>query len=455
MINSRKKLIAAVVVIILLVTGIIIFSCIDFSKSENTNNNSDETVYTIISENADSIANIEVTTGEETIKAVNLGETIWTINDMSINDIDSSKAYSLAGTISTLTSKNKIEENPSDLAQYGLANPSTTVKITMKDGKEQSLFIGDSSPVTGEYFVIKEGDNTVYSIYPYKVSTLRQPLSYYQEFNRFSVNIDDICGINIARIDETINIELIDNVDNELGNVWNMTIPYESMANDDYIDNKILEPIQNIVLDSPLNDADGGFSETSTILTLTVKPYDNSSGEYGDIYTEKIIVGKTSGDKTYVKYKGNIFAVSNENIQFVNESSFNIVSKLQALVDITKVSEVTVEYEDERHILSVAHKGSNFDFKLDGEDTDNTAAQQMYQDIISLSVDYVYKGETTGDTVLKLLYKGIGNNSDTVVEFKEINNLNCALIKNGKTEFTIKKSKLTDLISEFKEYLKN
>ena len=39
---------------------------------------------------------------------------------MDASEIDSSKAGALVGTISTLSSKNKIEENPADLSQYGL-----------------------------------------------------------------------------------------------------------------------------------------------------------------------------------------------------------------------------------------------------------------------------------------------------------------------------------------------
>ncbi len=48
---------------------------------------------------------------------------------------------------------------------------------------------------------------------------------------------------------------------------------------------------------------------------------------------------------TYVKYKEQVFKVSSDIISFANDSSYNIVSKLQALVDIiSEVKSVTVEY---------------------------------------------------------------------------------------------------------------
>ena len=41
------------------------------------------------------------------------------------------------------------------------------------------MIIGDLSPTLGEYFVMKDGDNTVYTMYDFKVDTLKKPISYY------------------------------------------------------------------------------------------------------------------------------------------------------------------------------------------------------------------------------------------------------------------------------------
>ena len=52
-------------------------------------------------------------------------------------------------------------------------------------------------------------------------------------------------------------------------------------------------------------------------------------------------------------------------------------------------------------------------------------------------------------------YKGIKSSSDTEIEFKSIDDLYCALIRNGKTEFTIKKSKLNEFMDLFNTYVEN
>ena len=60
---------------------------------------------------------------------------------MDASEIDSSKAGALVGTISTLSSKNKIEENPADLSRYGLDNPQVTVTVEKKNGQIDKMII--------------------------------------------------------------------------------------------------------------------------------------------------------------------------------------------------------------------------------------------------------------------------------------------------------------------------
>lgn len=454
MTKTVRNISIASAVIIILIIGIIVVSSIETEENLPANNENNE-FYTVYSEEADNISAIEIIGGTDNIKATNLGNSVWTINDFDAEEIDTSKAYGIAGTVSQLSSKNKVEENASDLSVYGLDNPSVTVKITKKNGKNDTLYIGDKSPALGEYFIIKDGESTVYTMYEFKVDTLLKPISYYREFNRFNINIDDICGIKIMRQDEVIDLKIIDEIDENTSNVWRMLSPYQSNANDDYIDNKILEPISEIAMNTPVEDTDGGITDKSPVLLLTVKPYDNITGKYGDEYTETLNIGKSVNGKTYVKYKENIYIVEADSINFINDSSFNIVSKMQALVDISKVKSVNLEYNGEKHSINITKSGSSYSFKADGSDADAKLSQTMYQAIISLAVDGVYNGETAGETIFKITYVGNNQADDTVIELKSIDDLSCMLVRNGKADFLIKKSKIDELTATFNSYIKN
>lgn len=444
--KSLRNIIIAVAVIVLLIVGIVIINNIAVSENIGIQATS-EPIFTVYSEEIDKISEISVEFNGETIKAVNTdGE--WSLNGMNTDETDTVKVQGFVGVASTVTSKRRVEENPSDLAQYGLANPSVTVNVTNKNGDTTRLLIGDKSPVLGEYFIMKD-DNAVYTMYGTAVDTLTKPISYYREFNRFHINIDDITGIRLVGKDGTIELEI---TDDNLGNAWSMIAPYQSMANDDYIDNKILEPIDTIELKTPVDSKESGITDNSPVIELTVVPYDNATGKYGEEYTEILTVGKTEGDITYVGYKNNVYEVNTESIGFINERAFNIVSKLQAFADISEVKSVTLEYGDLKHTLGIENKDNVYSFTLNGKKAETQVSQGIYQSIISLAVDAVYNGETLGETLLKISYDGIGKENDAVIEINSIDNLNCAVSRNGSVEFTIKKSKVAELIELIKKY---
>ena len=63
-----------------------------------------------------------------------------------------------------------MEEKPSDLAAFGLTTPKEKIVITKKDGKSQTLDVGDDSPVGSGVFAKLEGGSQVYVIPSYTKS---------------------------------------------------------------------------------------------------------------------------------------------------------------------------------------------------------------------------------------------------------------------------------------------
>lgn len=448
--KSKKGIVIAAAVIACLLAGILILNFADFSSEDGGVTSTSEPEYTLFSTEVSDLFFVEVRTADSRIQADNNPDIGWVLSGLDDYDIDSSKVSTLASAVSTIISKHKIEENVTDFAKYGLEEPLIVVKMKDRKHGEVTLYIGDKSPTLGEYFIRLNNDTTVYTIYSHKVETLTQPISYYSEFNRFNINIDDITRIKIAKSDETIELKIIDNIDKNTNNVWEMVSPYQSGANDDYIDDKILAPIGEIALTAPIEATDEMFSENSPVITLTVKPYDNTTGKYGEEYTEELVVGNSEGTSAYVKYKGKVFAVPTEKVSFASEKSFDIVSKLQALVDISEVKSVTLEYSGNKHKLDISSDGSKYSFKIDGKSTDAKSSQTVYQQLISLAADGVYNGEPQGETLLKISYEG---KADTIIEFKAIDDLSGAIARNGNTDFTIRKSKISEFIELFDAYI--
>lgn len=450
MTKSTKNIIIIAAVIALLAAGIVVLNMVDFSKNTDTETNGASETYTVYSAEADDLTEVSAESANGVIEAVKTDDG-WTIK--GADDVDGSKVYTLVSTVSSITSKNKVAENVTAFAQYGLEQPSATVVINGKDG-ENTLYIGDKSPTLGEYFIRLNDDTTVYTLYSYKVDTIMQPLSYYRDFNRFNINIDDVTSIKIERDDETIELKIADDIANTTNNVWELVEPYMSSANDEYIDSNILAKLDMLTLNT-LAPAGGDYGTLSpeARVTLIIEPYDNTTGKYGSEYTETFSVGRTEGDKTYVEYNGKVYETEAQTLEFVGTPAFNLLNKLQALVDIATVKKVTVTIGSASNAIDIVHNGDDTSFRFNGAEADYKLTRSMYQAIISLAVDGEYKGETLGATFLEFDFDGVKDLGDVKIEFKSINDLSCALVKNGKAEFTIKKNKLNEFIGLWETYV--
>ncbi len=452
----NKKLLTVIIALIVLFAGATAFLLLTGDKEPDTQGTETEgETYTLFDIPSTSLKEVEVNAADFNIKAVNTGDSEWTIDGENAEEISPQKAFGLAGTVSNLLSQNKYEK-PDDLSAYGLDNPSVTVTLRLKDGTENKLYIGDLSAALGEYFAMKDGDDAVYTIYKHKVDAMLEPVSYYKEFDRLTLNTDDITGVSIKRGADSINIRIRDDIDEFTPVVWEMTEPYESLANDDYIDGEILDPISGLEFTSPIENADGGFTDNSPEVTLTVLSHDEESGELdGGSYTETFTVGKAEGDNTYVKYGGKVFLVPTENVAFASDSAFNIVSKLQLMENIADIKSVTVEYGGASHKIEVSRDSNNkYSFKTDGKYADREKSQTIYESLISLSADSAYTGGDLGETALKITYEGADGNGSTVIEVKRVGDINCAIVKNSKTDFMIRYAKIQGFTEEFDEYLR-
>ena len=77
--------------------------------------------------------------------------------------LDVSFATAMLNAVETLKATVTIRES-GDLAQYGLAEPACTVKLTTKDGGETRLSIGDQNSLTKDYYVLYQDDPSVYTM---------------------------------------------------------------------------------------------------------------------------------------------------------------------------------------------------------------------------------------------------------------------------------------------------
>jgi Domain of unknown function (DUF4340) len=91
----------------------------------------------------------------------------WKITEPKPLNADQDSVSSLVSTLSSLSSDRLIEDKASDLSQYGLNKPTIEVTVTKKDGKTETVLLGDDTPTGGGEFAMRQGDPRVFTIASY------------------------------------------------------------------------------------------------------------------------------------------------------------------------------------------------------------------------------------------------------------------------------------------------
>ncbi len=407
---KNKGIIAGGAAIIVLAAATVFVMNTDVSeKAEETEPPESRTVLAL-----DDAFEITVSSGELDVKYVKAdGSEVWLVDGFDASDLSSVRLAEFIG--SALTYKTDlIIEDAGELSEYGLDDPAVTVTIKTEDG-EHTVLVGGRSAVDDVYFA--SADGVLFTMSASQYGILTADPSYYTEFDRISIDPDGITGIKIETAERTVDLYLPE-LSRLEGNVWMMREPYEYMANDSFLDSDVLEQIGALTLSKK---ADSIGAERAR---LTVAEGDN-------IYS--FIIGDEVGGAVHIGYEGRAYSEPAELLAFIHADVFSYINKLVSYVNVQDIYEMTAEYDGKTHTLGVKGAGNGLTYTADGRDADTDTAQKLYSAVIGVVATGFYNNEETADTLLKLTFKG--DEKETVVEYKKINEYTVAAVKDGEAIF--------------------
>lgn len=85
----------------------------------------------------------------------------WTYDAESGFDVDETLVKELLASVSYVLGEDAISEYD-ELGTYGLDAPQKTISFTFMDGTNKKVFIGDYNDILGFYYLMIEGDDTLY-----------------------------------------------------------------------------------------------------------------------------------------------------------------------------------------------------------------------------------------------------------------------------------------------------
>lgn len=140
-------------------------------------------------------------------KAKKSGDSDWIMTFPIQGNINISAISPMLETVSQTSAVNFIEENPSNLEQYGLLNPSYCLEFHTPAGREK-LLLGKEKEKGTEIYAKLEGCSEVFSVSLDAFNFLDKPLKEIIEAFAYIVNIDDVNKIKVEMDGYTVDCEL-------------------------------------------------------------------------------------------------------------------------------------------------------------------------------------------------------------------------------------------------------
>ncbi|NSW90025.1 MAG: DUF4340 domain-containing protein [Firmicutes bacterium] len=385
--------------IIVLIVFVLLFGVYLFvtnyknSKSSSDTRNFDKII------DLDTLEMAEITIeneGEKLVFVKNENENEWELVYPEGIRYDKSKLNSVAINFSSIFVEKVIEENATDLAQYGLDKP-VVVSAKMKDGTVETLEIGSLTPTKGAYYVKKKDSNKVYTTDTYTIDKVKVKRNDIRDKALFTVESDDIIKVSMERKGSLVFRAERPDKDSD----WTMTSPIEGNVNvsalSPMLDAITQATVIEYVEENPSDLEKYGLAKPSYVLE-----FETSEGK------NRLLMGQESKEnsKIYVMLEGGneVCTISTEAFTFLDKPLKEIVEVFAYITNIWDVERIVVEmdgYTLDCELQTDPEKDTDKDkFFVNGKDAsmkdenDKQPFRTYYQSLIGVTLSEVEPGAT-------------------------------------------------------------
>ncbi len=416
-------------------------------KQEETPTSDIQTVNMFHVEKSD-IASLEVESATETYTVSRSGES-WIINDNPEIKANQSKIETLLYESASVTARELLEENATNLIQYGLDLPSRSVTVTLKDGKTHKILIGNTTLDGSLCYLMMEGETKVYTKSATGCDSLASSLSRLLETDIYSMNAEDVSKISIkkAGAEEILLVreQVSVNEASEPLYEWQMKNPLVKTGNAYNVEELLMENIvtQSALLVIPAGEQKGDYGLSKPQAEYSIENQDGSKRYH-------ITVGQPQEDGTYIRLSGDsaIYQVSSSTLDFLEPGYRDLVDKLIHIENIQDVKTILVKGGGKSFLLDIS--GSKF--KINDKEIEEKKFRKTYQAVIGLTMDDYTNEPVAGETAYSITYNK-KDGTQVVVSCKSFDDRNYLVQVNGEGNLLIRKKQIDNMIAALEQAL--
>jgi hypothetical protein len=198
----------------------------------------------------DDVQQVQIQRKGEPATVIHRGKaTAWEMIAPKPLRVDSDSMSSLVSAFTGLTWDRLVEDKPVDLNSFGLRDPSAQVTVVGKDGKKQTLLIGDETPTGGNYFAKLADDTRVFSIFSGTKNSLDKTWTDLRDKRLLTFDENKLTRVELGAKGQTV--EFGKNAQNE----WQMVKPRPLRADNLQVE-ELVRKLKDARMDTAASDQD-------------------------------------------------------------------------------------------------------------------------------------------------------------------------------------------------------
>ncbi len=382
------------------------------------------------------------------------------LNSMAVDDL----AYSFAGLYSEVI----VEENPQDLARYGLEPPVATAAYELLDGSKREFYLGDKTSTGNTYYLMAQDDPMLYAVWMNHGLHFQYELADIRSKKLPVINTNEISYLEIARRDgvvlEASHRDSVPSGEGEFAMTsLFLTQPYSpsrpvSMDRwPEYTKTISTLEISRFIDDDPQDLSRYGLDPPA--IELHMRDAQNSLElKFGD-KTGNLVYFQKGADRA-------VYAMEKDRLDFLDVKPFFLMDKFAFIVSIDNVERITIEAPETEHTLSMTRKtekkqqGDKVEeevittYSLDGSEVEEDAFKDAYQALIALFLEAEYSPAVPEHPEVRLVYSmNKGSIPEYVISFVPFDVDFYAVFKNGATGFLISRIQIEKMLAALDKFV--
>ena len=197
---------------------------------------------------ADDVQELRVSTADGEATTLKKDNGAWQVTAPITAPADASEVNGITAALSSTEITRVVDENPSNLNDYGLSNPKIAIDFKTKDDKDfKKLLIGEKSPTGGDMFAKRNDEKRVFLIPAYQETTFNKKTFDLREKAVLKFDRDKVDGINVSADGKTLTLA-------KDGADWKIKKPIDTKADFGTVEG-LVGKIQSAQMKSMVGDA--------------------------------------------------------------------------------------------------------------------------------------------------------------------------------------------------------